>query len=276
MAELDRAKLQGTDLRNAIMNGASLRAAVATRANLTNAQLKEADLRGASLAHANLKHASLQAAHLENVDLSNACLASANLRGAYLPEAILYEAGIEAADLSGANLKDADLRWVRVVDADLLNADLMGSDLRAVNLSASCNLTDGQLLGARTNIRALLPMTLPRPTRMMLRQILASHQEWVVTEGRVGEQAVLKQRNLSRMDFTGADLGHAILSGVRILSASLRWADLDTAKMMGCHYTDWLRLVSMPEDHSWSFRSAPPRVPADVRGASLVGAVSAP
>jgi uncharacterized protein YjbI with pentapeptide repeats len=151
-ADLQRAFLQGSFLRNAALSLASLRGASLQCADLREAKLDGADLTGAACActaffRANLQGAVLSGAYVSRAEFRNANLTQADLsrtvawgagmRGAHLEQADLREADLRRADLTGASLRAADLR----------QADLRGAHLRRVQLEGA-NLTGADLSGA--------------------------------------------------------------------------------------------------------------------------------
>lgn len=93
----ERANLNYTDLRNAILEGIDLRDAILEGANLSGANLEDADLGGADLSYAKLCGANLCGASFSHTNLSNA-----NLEGAILNDADLEGAILNDACLSGA------------------------------------------------------------------------------------------------------------------------------------------------------------------------------
>ena len=94
---MQRAQLQGADLRYADLRGA----------DLYKAQMQGADLRDADLRWAFLRRAKLQGADLRDADLQEALLHYADLRGADLQDAEMQRAKLDGSDISGANFKDA-------------------------------------------------------------------------------------------------------------------------------------------------------------------------
>jgi hypothetical protein len=91
-----------------------LHAADLREANLQGATLRQADLNGAILSGADLRMADLREADLFGADLSVADLSQSNLVGAHL----------FGADLSGANLREADLSGATVAYTIFANLDL--------------------------------------------------------------------------------------------------------------------------------------------------------
>ena len=108
---------------------------------INGANLEEANLRGATISRSILYGAKLMRADLRNCDLHYSSFASANLTGANLYRAGLLGADFRSANLTGANLRDTNLRKVnfsgailkganlemaRLVETDLTGADLFG------------------------------------------------------------------------------------------------------------------------------------------------------
>src|SRR5215468_8853818 len=138
--------------------------------------------------------ADLSDANLSGADLGSANLSGAILRGANLEGADLRRARLSSADLSRANLRKADLR-----NADLTEASLAGANLEEAQASGieffRCDLS-------HTNFkRALL-----RNTNFRL-------------------------ANVSGAQFSGADLGVAILRETDLTGADLSGVDLSTTLM---------------------------------------------
>lgn len=89
--------LQGANLKQADVTGASEGRSKFTLVNLKGSDLKGADLEGANLEKANLVGANLQEADLEGANLQQANLTGADLRGADLNKADLGRAQIHRA-----------------------------------------------------------------------------------------------------------------------------------------------------------------------------------
>jgi hypothetical protein len=103
--------------------------------NLREANLIEADLRGADLREANLIDANLRWANLTEADLRGAILLGANLRGADLREANLIEGNLRGANLGGADLREANLGGAHLGEADLTEAVLHHTVFGATDLT---------------------------------------------------------------------------------------------------------------------------------------------
>jgi len=134
-----RVKLEGANLRGAILGGAKL-----VDANLRGANLEDANLYDANLEGANLEDAYLEGAYLRGANLYGANLNDANLRGAILESAILVGAILEGANLEGAILNDANL-----YDANLYGANLVDAILEGAYLNGARGVGAIQNIGSR-------------------------------------------------------------------------------------------------------------------------------
>jgi len=99
---LQKANLEGVNLRRA-----DLISACFGMTNLTQATLIRAKLRNAEMQLATLKRANLEKAYLNDADLRGAILTEANLTNAILENTNLYEATLTGAILRGAILEGA-------------------------------------------------------------------------------------------------------------------------------------------------------------------------
>jgi uncharacterized protein YjbI with pentapeptide repeats len=107
--------------------------------NLSGATLRRVDFDGADLSRANLSNANLGGANLESANLTEA-----NLRNAIISDGILGSTNLSYADLSYANLTMAGL-----ADADLTGAIMVGTIIGGEPLLVRANLTDVDLSQAR-------------------------------------------------------------------------------------------------------------------------------
>ncbi|MGW2572819.1 pentapeptide repeat-containing protein [Streptomyces sp. NPDC001537] len=118
--DLSQADLSGADLAMALLTQTVLRNAklVGTnlyRAHLDGAVLDEADLSGASLVKSELDEASLRGATVNEANLGSANLwavdaRSASFRGANLDGASLIDVRLEGADLTNASVRETSLK----------------------------------------------------------------------------------------------------------------------------------------------------------------------
>jgi uncharacterized protein YjbI with pentapeptide repeats len=97
------------------------------RTNLSNALLQDAKLRAS-----NLVGADLSGANLRGADLAKANLSGASLPGADLTEANLSEAAFIGADLREADLTGATLTWAILDQADLRTAKVTEEQLKTL------------------------------------------------------------------------------------------------------------------------------------------------
>ncbi|MCT7974661.1 IMS domain-containing protein [Laspinema olomoucense] len=109
---LDTNRCPGCDLRDAQLEGVSLRGADLSEADLQGANLRNADLRYVNFRRANLSEAILIAADLEAANFSQANLREMDVRGANLKDAVLTGANTcgwqrQDARLEGVNLEEA-------------------------------------------------------------------------------------------------------------------------------------------------------------------------
>lgn len=140
------ARLEGTDLRAALLTGARF-AQQYGRSPLRSAQLpagpihaeihgpnfQEVDLRKFSRIVCNRPGGNFRDATLDNVDLSRCCLRKADLRRQDLRTTKL------PTDMRGADLSEADLRGLDMSNIDLEGANLSGAKLQGTTLPPSLN-----------------------------------------------------------------------------------------------------------------------------------------
>jgi len=124
--------LTGSDLRNAKLDGADLSADMKNQSmGLMRAILKQAKLDGASLKGANLSRVMAEFASFRGADLSDANLASAELGGADLT----------GANIAGADLGNADVTSTRLIDlkgeGSARNMDKLRNATRAFRASSA-------------------------------------------------------------------------------------------------------------------------------------------
>jgi len=138
-ADLAYAKLDGADLADADLAGATLTYAILNRADLTRSNLRGAKLTRAILTSAYLTRSNLRGANLRGANLTGAFLVGANLRDANLTGAIL-----DGANLRGANLYRADLSFARLDDANLTDATMDGAIMDGATLTRA--IMDGMTM----------------------------------------------------------------------------------------------------------------------------------
>jgi uncharacterized protein YjbI with pentapeptide repeats len=140
-AQLQSARLIGTNFRGAILNGAQMQDAMMWYVDLDSARLLKANLRHADLAKAKLRRANLEQSDLRRAIFKHADLTGANLLGAKMSQ----------ADFTGANLQNAILTGLVMDNVNLTGANLAGADLSRADLRYAIGLTADQLKLANTD-----------------------------------------------------------------------------------------------------------------------------
>lgn len=140
-AQLQSARLIGTNFRGAILNGAQMQDAMMWYVDLDSAHLLKANLR-----HADLAKGSLRGANMEQSDLRRAIFKSANLT-----QANLLGAKVAQANFTNANLQGAILTGLVMDGVNLTGANIAGADLSRADLRYTIGLTAAQLKLANTD-----------------------------------------------------------------------------------------------------------------------------
>lgn len=121
------------NLEKAKLTGANLKEAILPDAKLEEAKLQKADLRGARLWYANLQQANLTKAKLQGAEIWNANLRKAEFLGANLRLANLAEANLQEAFFNHTILREVNLQ-----DANLTGAKgLLANQLGGANVSGA-------------------------------------------------------------------------------------------------------------------------------------------
>jgi len=210
-ATLENVRLCRSDLEGANFEGANLRHADLSCANLREAYMAGVDLEGANLQKANLEGANLEGANLQFADLRHASLGGATFERANLKGARLSYAQIDFANLGRALLAEAQLDHASICQAYLGGADLTKADLQHIRM-AETNLEEANLTGAN------------------LMEAVLTH---ALSEGVDFTDACLRGAV-----FDNTSLANSILKGVdlrnsRFLNANLDRATLTGAKLFG-------------------------------------------
>jgi Pentapeptide repeats (8 copies) len=150
--EIQSANLNHVDLSGANLNGTNLKDAILKYANFRETDLSDANLRGSDLNNANLK-----GSNLNNADLHGAYLCWTDLSGANLSQVNLVDVTFQANDFNGATLNGA------IFDDAIMNAAYPHVIFNVVDLSTAINLTQEQLVLAKTYENAKLPDYLNPP-----------------------------------------------------------------------------------------------------------------
>jgi uncharacterized protein YjbI with pentapeptide repeats len=147
-------RLEGANLRHALLNRSDLKGAFLQRAKMQFAVLEGADLSLVNLLQTNfwnaeLKNADLSQAHIFGASFREANLQRANLRGANLQYANFFLANCQEADLSLTDMQYANLWMVDFQGANFFQANLQGISLRKSNFTeadlGSANLQKANL-----------------------------------------------------------------------------------------------------------------------------------
>lgn len=119
--------LSGDDLRKADLRGARLEGTNLSEARLEGADLRWARMEGANLDEARLEGADLKHARMERAVLIKARMKVADLRWTRMEEAVLIEAWMEEADLRGARMEGTNLFRARMEGAVLSEEQMEGA-----------------------------------------------------------------------------------------------------------------------------------------------------
>ena len=249
-AILTQANLSNTDLNKAQLNSADL-----SKANLLGANLNDADLKGANLDYviffeAIINRQTIMAAKyrqvyqivnhqggnkdFSGVDLSNSNLFRVDLSNAELSNAKLLNVNFNSANLNSAYLYKADLTGANLQNADLRNAYFSHANLTSAYLSgALCCGTyfkDAELKFANLKAAKFSPKTMID---------LKWYSVWeIVNRGAAKKNlsgADLSDANLQDADFEEANLTNAKLSNAILRRSNLTNANLTNTNLVGAN-----------------------------------------
>jgi uncharacterized protein YjbI with pentapeptide repeats len=162
-------------VKGAFLKKKNLRYADMFRAFLARSILRNADLEGARLRKVNLQDADMRGANLQNTDLRGA-----NLKGADLREAELMN-----ADLTGAQFQNANLGLAIFQNADLGEVNLENADMRCANLIGAENLSIKTLAKVKTLYEAELDAIIKEQIARELSHLLEEPETlWVESNAR--------------------------------------------------------------------------------------------
>jgi uncharacterized protein YjbI with pentapeptide repeats len=158
----------------------SVKGAFLKKKNLRYADMFRAFLVKSILRNAKLEGARLRKANLQNSDIRGASLQRADLRGANLKGADLREARLMKADLTGAQLQNAKLGLALLQNADLNEVNLQNADLRCANLKGAKNLSVKTLAVVKTLYHAKLDaILLNQITKEFTHLLEEPEEQWV-------------------------------------------------------------------------------------------------
>jgi uncharacterized protein YjbI with pentapeptide repeats len=263
VSDLSNASLQSANLSSARLTHALLQNADLSNADLSDSDLSFAKLKNANLANANLTNANLSKTLLKGADLSN-CIVTvqqiemADVTDAVLPPTIAKQLSMPSvhrspkdelerriydhqrwmetggqvgarADLKGCNLSKRDLRYVDLSGADLTGCVFDGADVSGGKF-VLCQMVKtsfgaARLVGTDLSGSDLSDSNFKRAnlTRCMLGEVDLKKPDGTPM-GRKWPT------NLSRCDFSYADLTNATLLGARTEGAVFANAILDGTK----------------------------------------------
>jgi uncharacterized protein YjbI with pentapeptide repeats len=135
----ERADLTGADLSNADLSGVNLSGVILRNANLQGSSLRKARLPGADLSGANL-----QKTDLRNTDMTEAILPGANLQEAQASGVEFFRCDLSNADFRRAILRNGNFRLANVHGAKFTGADMGTTILRETDLTGA-DLSDVDL-----------------------------------------------------------------------------------------------------------------------------------
>jgi uncharacterized protein YjbI with pentapeptide repeats len=233
--DLRNTKMQYTDLRGASFKGARLSYAVLDNADLRTAMMMFVEQDGVSVSgwagQQDGGHIAVRGG-MHGVDFSNCSLKGVSFGNAKLDNVDFSDALLQGASFQGAKLSNVTLRGAILTGVDLKHLDV------PPEIIAEC-VTDAT------------PQSIARSAR--LKDVLATHQTWVATDGKQGAAAVLDGEDLRPLHkhFTGRaltglsarntmavgiDFSGCQLQGAKFDGADLRDADFSGADLCGASF----------------------------------------
>ena len=182
-----------------------------------------------------LRGADLSFLAMRRVDLSEADLSDVNLMHSDLSNADLRACNLTGADFSSARLHDTDLR-----NTILTDATISAKQLRQAKSLEGAILPDGTLFGSQPTHAALLvedENALVAPDRrpsMVFRDLSGVDWSGANLVEALMQGATLIDANLSGADLRGANLRASVLDGANLADADLRGAFLLNATLHNC------------------------------------------
>lgn len=258
--DLSGAILRKTVFTRSILDGATLRKALAMEADFSKASLRETDLTMAVLSGARLRKANLAGATLRQTLLRRADLEKADLTGARLHMAVLAETKlakarlgaavlsltlIDGADMTKTDCAGASMRKTVLRNLTLDRTDFTGADLVTVSLSkvtgrkvvfagadmTKCNMGNGSSLSGTDFRQATLAGACLRETDLSGSDFRGAVLDRAMIElcdakGIICNRVSAKHCSIIKTDLAGADL-----YGVNLLLGSLRKSRLTEANL---------------------------------------------
>ncbi len=214
---LSRAKLQGTNLRNADLSGANLREVRLQNADLSGANLEKSLLNNGILNRANLCQARFYKASLYWTYLEYAILEQADFRNAFL-----FTTQLTKANLSGANLREAYVVIASFYKSNLVKADLRGADLSGTNFN-NANLNNADLRHVK--------LCGAKPKGVYINRKKGQPYGWANFHG-----ATLSGAKLSNIEFNGKDQNGVESHLIGFIESGISQADLSQSDLSGINF----------------------------------------
>jgi uncharacterized protein YjbI with pentapeptide repeats len=281
-ALMNKARLMGSDLRDADFTSASLREANFKNANVQNAQfagarLDAADFDGAVLDNADFTFSDLTKVDTRRAEFSKAkmrrslhdidealrdrimshqkwvdsmsregkrlALKNGDLSGLQLPGVNWSAAELVCIDFTGANLSNARLSMATFTGSNLSEADLTKVDARGANFR-HCTLDNANLeRGNFGPVTSTNDMDTKWSAQFEGGRLTGAHMGRGVFRNANFALADLTDADIRRADLRGANFTHAILRGADLRGANLQGADIGSADLTGAN-TDGVDLSS--------------------------------
>ena len=265
------------DLSDANLEGAVLFAADMRYTNLQRVKLDKSDIRGACLAGSDLTGASLvdadmrdgvllkpkkgggdlipvvhedatggfEKATIRGADMTGAKVSDSMIVQTDMTDCILRNAKFIRTNLSLSNLTGCDLEGADFTDANLSGAIFHGAVFNHTNLS-NADLSGADLVGAifdnmdltKVNLDVAYLAKRVEDLDISLQEIVLLHARWVDSNGSDGARAVFSKTDLTGKDLSGvnlaaSDMSFAILQKVNFSRSELLMADLSFADLRG-------------------------------------------
>lgn len=243
-ADFSGLTLTGCDFSNALMEGVNFSMADLSGANFAKAVLARAVFTGANLTKANFADANLGFCHLGGVDASQTNFSGAKLAGADLTGIKLQGANLAKADLMGAKLVDADFSGVNAAEVKFIQVNLLANEATAADLEGlpelpmqgikfmGAKLTKAIFLNCRMDGADFTGACLDRATFLT-----AIGSQVNFSRASLKGLCVVKDSQLQRANFSGADMDKANFRGTDLHSSVFKNANLSDCDLSECVLT---------------------------------------
>ena len=232
-ATLNRARLHGTDLTDAILAGASLVCPGMERTVLVRADLNGAYMHALAAQVCDFSHADMRALVDATGSLFHGCrMEGTRLDGAALAGATFYQCGLAGAQFGGANLQGAGFNECHMAGAQLRGATV-----------AQLSFTKCQLHGVSFTEARGEGLAIQRPSAADGLDLRRAHLPGLRLDGvraarLKGDGLAAPGADVSGCALPGARLRRAELSCARFLGCALDRADFTDARLDGASFHD--------------------------------------